>query len=289
MLPMDHAPPPSSAPARVGCVSYLNAKPLIHDLQARHPGSLLLHLDVPAKLLEGLESGDLSLALCPVVDFFRSRVPLQIWPVGGIACEGPTLTVRLFSRVPIEQITAVHADTDSHTSVALLRVLLDAVYGLRPKLIHFDTRSRTADGQPLDPARPPEAMLLIGDKVVTDGPPITVYPHQLDLGEAWHELTGRPFVFATWMAPKGIDLGPLPQLLATQRDENLGRIDELVETYAATHGWPADLAQQYLGSILRYRIGPAEIEAIREFARRAAALGVIDSPQLENLPLPTPT
>ena len=41
------------------------------------------------------------------------------------------------------------------------------------------------------------AMLLIGDKVVTREPRGMGF--QLDLGAAWKELTGLPFVFAVWM------------------------------------------------------------------------------------------
>ena len=51
-----------------------------------------------------------------------------------------------------------------------------------------------SDGLAHDTAR-----LLIGDKVVTDAPPTDRYPHQMDLGEAWKDLTGLPFVYAMWM------------------------------------------------------------------------------------------
>ncbi len=261
---------------RVGCVSYLNAKPLIHGLPA---DAVDLQLDVPSRLIGRLLNEEVDLALCSVVDHFHHPRRTRLVPVGGIACEGPTLTVRQFSRVPIERITHVHADTDSHTSVLLLRVLLHDLYGLTPELIHYDTRAHLAAGQPVDPTRPPEAMLLIGDKVVTHAPAATVYPYQLDLGAAWHDLTGKPFVFATWLArtadgKAGVET--LSKKLAAQLQVNLGRLDELVSTYAAPHGWPADLAADYLGRILRYTVGPRELEAIAYFRGRLVALGLVD-------------
>lgn len=274
-------PQPAQVPAsstrrpRVGCVSYLNAKPLVHGLD---DAAIELQLDVPSRLIDRLTSGEVDLALCSVVDHFRHNSPgrgIELVPVGGIACEGPTLTVRLFSRVPVEQITAVHADTDSHTSVALLRVLLHDMYRLTPKFIHYDARAQFATGQPLDPARPPQAMLLIGDKVVTDAPSATVYPYQLDLGGAWHDLTGRPFVFAVWMKRVGTELGDLPARLAAQLDTNLANLDAIVHTYAAAHGWPLDLAQDYLGRILRYRLGDPELQAIKHFEERLIDLGLV--------------
>jgi len=262
-------------PWRIGCVSYLNAKPLIHGLAAEE---IDLRLDVPSRLIGRLLDEEVDLALCSVVDHFHHPKQTRLVPVGGIACEGPTLTVRLFSRVPIDQLSTIYADTDSHTSVLLLRVLLHDLYGRSPELVHYNTRAHLAAGQPVEPTRPPEAMLLIGDKVVTNAPAATVYPYQLDLGAAWHDLTGKPFVFATWLARTAdgaTEIESLTKTLAQQLDANLGRLGEIVNTYAAAHGWPADLAADYLGRILRYRLGPRELDAIEFFRERLHALRLI--------------
>ncbi|MEL7088407.1 MAG: MqnA/MqnD/SBP family protein, partial [Planctomycetota bacterium] len=164
-------------------------------------------------------------------------------------------------------------------SVALLRVLLHDLYGLTPKLVHYDARQHLAEGRPIDPARPPEAMLLIGDKVVTDAPSATVYPYQLDLGGGWHDLYRRPFVFAVWMKRAGTDLGDLPAKLVSRLDRNLGQLNHVVQTYAADHGWPLDLATDYLGHILRYRLGNAELGAVDFFRQRLAELDLLGLPR----------
>jgi chorismate dehydratase len=264
--------PTAAAVRRIGCVSYLNAKPLIEGVESIP--NTRVKLDVPSRLLEDLQSGEVDIALCPVIDFFRSTTPLEIVPAGGIGCDGPTLTVRLFSRVPIKDISTIHADTDSHTSVALLRVLLRETYNMTPTLIDYHAREGVARHK-LAPS--PEAMLLIGDKVVTDSPTAIEYPHQLDLGEAWRELTGLPFVFAVWMTTEGAMLGDLPRRLDEQRLRNAARIEEIVDRHAAAHGWPRDLALQYLGRLLRYAIGPREREAVERFGALAAKCGVIDA------------
>ena len=72
--------PSPETPIRVGCVSYLNAKPLIHGLAETLPDTTL-HLDVPARLLSQLEAGGVDLALCPVIDLDRSAVPLEVVPL----------------------------------------------------------------------------------------------------------------------------------------------------------------------------------------------------------------
>ncbi len=186
---------PPSRVRRIGSVSYLNAKPLIHGLDS--DGDVDLELAVPAQLLEGLQSRRFDVALLPTIDYQRLS-DARIVPSGGIGCDGPTLTVRIFSRTPIDKMTTLACDVESHSSVALARILLAERYGITPRLV--DLPAEAADAP---------AMLLIGDKVVLDAPAGMDY--QLDLGAAWKELTRMPFVFAVWVARRGTDLGDLPE------------------------------------------------------------------------------
>ncbi len=248
----------------VAAVSFLNARPLIDGLE-REP-SLSVITDVPSRLLETLTSGRAQIALCPVIDFQTADAGLCIVPVGAIGSDGPTHTVRVFSRVPIREIERVHIDGDSHTSVALLEIVFDALTGRRPELTTLKAGVPDGDG-------PPESLLLIGDKVVRDEPGVSLYPYQLDLGEAWKRLSGLPFVFATWLARAGDDLGELPATLHRYRDRNMLRIPEIVSTHA--DGWPDGLATRYLEKILKYEIGPLELESIELFWGRCYALGLI--------------
>ena len=256
---------------RIGCVSFLNAKPLIDGLDGRRDP--LVKFDVPSGLLADLEAGHVDIALCPVIDLQRSAMPLEIIPAGGIGCDGPTLTVRIFSKVPTHQISEVYADTDSHTSVALMRVLLAELFNLKPTIIHYDARERVAEHRVVTD---PTTMLLIGDKVVTSAPSAEKYPFQTDLGEAWQKLTGMPFVFAVWMTRRDSHLGDLATLLDATRRFNETQIDSIVDRYAGRLGWPRELAVQYLGHWLKYGIGPRELAAIRLFFEKCRQHGVIE-------------
>lgn len=258
------SPPPR--PPVLGCVSFLNARPLIDGLDGRP--DLVVRYDVPSRLLDDLNGGEVDLALCPVVDYQLADAPLRIVPVGGIGCDGPTLTVRLFSRVPWDRVTELHADTDSHTSVILAQLVLRERFESRPTVVSLD---RTAA-----PGDLPDTVLLIGDKVVTNAPPSGVYEFELDLGEQWKAMTGRPFVFAIWMSRPGAALGNAPELLDAQRKINAHRIDAIVASCAADAGWPDALAAEYLGRLLRYETGPAELDAIAHFYRLAAEHGLLE-------------
>ena len=255
----------SSAEHTVAAVSFLNAQPLIDGLESDPTVSLTT--DVPSQLLEALLTAQARIALCPVIDFQVAESELCIVPVGAIGSDGPTHTVRVFSRLPIKDLDRVHTDSDSHTSVALLEVVLEAIHGRRPELAAL--KPDAPGGRTL-----PEAVLLIGDKVVRDEPDSGLYPYQLDLGEAWKQLTGLPFVFATWFARAGDDLGELPAKLRECRKRNSLRIPEIVSAHA--DGWPPDLAARYLGEILHYELGDRELEAIELFWSHCHALGIID-------------
>jgi chorismate dehydratase len=252
----------------VAAVSFLNARPLIDRLD-QEPG-VHLTTDVPSQLLETLTEDRASIALCPVIDFQLSPIELEIVPVGAIGCDGCTLTVRVFSRTPMEAVTCVHSDGDSHTSVALLSVVFDELFGRVPEI---RTLERTDVNGSADP---PETVLLIGDKVVRERPNRSRYPYQIDLGEAWRQTTGLPFVFACWMARADRDLGDLPQVLERHRQLNRTRTQEIVAGHAEVSGWPEELAARYLGEILRYELGPREIQAIELFWSKCQDLDLID-------------
>ncbi|MFT3786123.1 MAG: hypothetical protein QM770_08155 [Tepidisphaeraceae bacterium] len=181
-----------TAPLRLACVEFINTKPLIEGL--RNDPSLALSLHVPSALADELKSERADVALLPVIDY--QRLPgLRIVPGSCIGCDGPTLTVRLFAHEPFDRVRRVATDPDSHTSVALAHVLFAKRFQTNPEFI--DLRE----------ARPDDARLLIGDKVICEAP--AGFDHQLDLGQAWKELTGLPFVFATWCAHDGVNVGDL--------------------------------------------------------------------------------
>lgn len=275
-------------PIRIACVRYLNTAPLIHGLEKLDGCEVIP--TVPSRIAGMVQTGEADIGLASVIDAARSG--LALLPVGMIGCDGPTLTVRVFSSVPLDRIVELHADTDSHTSVVLCQLLLKRLFGVRPNLIDFDARERmelgglrtkveaAEDTQATDlDCAWPQTVLLIGDKVVTDAPPASRYPHQLDLGEAWKGLTGLPFVYAMWMcrADRATEQSIVgaAALLDRQRRHNRTRLDWIVSVAAAEHRWPAELAAKYLGSLLRYNVGVPERNAVELFLSMAATDGLI--------------
>lgn len=269
-------------PVRLVAVRYLNTAPLIEGLD-KLPRLELLPT-VPAKIAPMVTRGEADLGLCSVVDILREEHALAFVPVGQIGCDGPTLTVRLYSRVPFEQVMALAADTDSHTSVLLARLILLRRFGVSPRVADFDARERVVRGggegsRATDDDGWPQTLLLIGDKVITDAPPRERYPFQLDLGEAWHAWTGLPFVYAMWacrrdrMDDEGVRLAS--ELLDRQRRHNQQRLAWIIASRAPQARWPLAEATRYIAELLRYDVGERERAGIERFASELHAANLL--------------
>src|SRR6266516_4206815 len=107
---------------RIGAVSYFNSKPLIHELPKLAPRAELV-LDYPSRLADRMATGELDVALIPVIEYFRAG-SYSLVPNIAIASNGPVLSVTLFSRTPWQEIRRVSLDEGSRTSAALAQVLL---------------------------------------------------------------------------------------------------------------------------------------------------------------------
>ncbi len=241
---------------RLGAVSFLNARPLVEGLDA--DTGFDLTYDVPAALPALLDAGCVDAALVPVIDLARRGSAWESVSDACIGSDGETLTVRVYSRRPPEQISTLHVDGDSHTSVVLAQVLWNELYGTGLRI------------EALSPARQAqaEAILLIGDKVVTQHPP--GFEFEIDLGGAWRSLTGLPFVFALWCKPRALDPGDLPELLARARDRGVGRAPAIAADCAAAIGWPVETARKYLTEHLSYTLTPRHRQGLARFFELAA-------------------
>ncbi len=254
-------------PVRIGHVGYFNAWPLVEGLGKLAGASLVPA--APAELVGLLTNRAVDVALVSTADLVRTPQPLAVLGSGMIGSHGPILTVKLFSDEPIESIKTVHADTESHTSVALCRLLVAERSGTAPTVEPF-----RADGTDW-----PASVLMIGDKVITRPPPDDRYKYVYDLGEAWSSLAELPMVYAVWAClASRADEPWVPSacaILDRQRRHNATRLPMVAARHAADHGWPADLAQAYCTQHVRYDLDDAASAGLDEFLARCAQAGVL--------------
>ncbi|MCO6437005.1 MAG: menaquinone biosynthesis protein [Phycisphaerae bacterium] len=245
---------------RLGVVSYLNAKPLIAGLD--HDPAFDLRFEVPSKLPALLESAEVECALVPVIDILSAGSRWKIVSDACIGCDGETFTVRVFSRVPAEKVRILHVDGDSHTSVALARTIWRESYGYDPEIVPLESAAGDASR---------DAILLIGDKVVTSRP--VGYDLEIDLGSAWKSLTSLPFVFAAWAVDRDADVGDLAARLGEARDRGVRSAAMIAADFGPGMGWPVTLATRYLTQRLKFTLGPRQREGMARFRELLARHG----------------
>ncbi len=252
---------------RIGAVSYLNTKPLIHSLSARLGDQGVLSLDLPSRLAVDLKQGKLDVALIPSVEYFRNP-EYQIVSDAAIACRGPVWSVRLLSRVPAAQIKQLALDEGSRTSAAMLLTLLWEMHGLKPETIPLaiDQSPEQVDA---------DAVLLIGDRAMHPTP--GVYHEIWDLGDRWCRWTELPFVFAMWVARDGLDFDTdvLANMLQASRDDGLASLEQIASEESASHGLTKEDLHRYFAENLHFRLGPGERMGLESFRQRAAKLGLV--------------
>jgi len=256
---------------RIGAVSYLNTKPLIHTLADRLGDQGCLTLDLPSRLSQDLAAGRLDVALIPSVEFFRGN-GYQVISDAAIACRGPVWSVRLLSRVQVPEISRLALDEGSRTSAAMVRVLLWEMHRLRPETtpLEIDQSPEEVDA---------DAILLIGDRAMH--PAQGVYREIWDLGDRWCRWTELPFVFARWVARPGIewagklDFAALSSMLEASRDAGLHSLEDIAARESASHGLTKEDLHRYFAENLHFRLGPGERTGLETFRLRAAELGLI--------------
>jgi chorismate dehydratase len=203
---------------RVAAVSYLNTKPLLYGIK-HHPVFTDIELveEYPARIAQMLMDDEVDIGLIPVG--IIPRLPRSFINGGYcIGCDGPVVSVCIFSDVPMEEIEEVYLDYQSRTSVLLAQLLLKEYWKKDIPLLTATTEEYR------DRIQGTTAGLVIGDRAL-------VQKHHsrycYDLGDAWKRHTRLPFVFAAWISTK-----KLPDDFISSFDEanryGLQHLDEVI-------------------------------------------------------------
>ena len=247
-------------PLRLGVVSYLNAMPLVHGLD-RDPRFALVR-DVPSRVAEMLHAGEVDLGMIPSVEYAAGEY--AIVPGIAIGSRGPVRSVNLFHRRPLAGVRKVALDVSSRTSVALAKILLRERLGHDPEYVSM--------GPPV------EAMLGAADAALVIGDPALYFrgdAERVDLGEEWTARTGLPFVFAFWAGRLGVvDEAGIARLQQALR-AGQGAVAEIAAQYNGLGAGRGAENEAYLRRNIVFDLGESEQAGLREFYRRAHALGLI--------------
>jgi cyclic dehypoxanthinyl futalosine synthase len=244
---------------RVAAVSYLNARPLCDGLED-HP-RIALDLDVPAEIARRIAEDEADVALMPVAAA-ATLGELRIARGMAIGARGAVRSVIIVSDRPVDELTELSLDLSSRTSVVLARLLLRARRsGKEPRLVGGTPEQAVAA------VRGTHGALVIGD------PALAVsgrFPHVFDLGEAWLEHTGLPFVFAAWCGRAGALQEDDEQILRDAKDRGMAHRDVFADAHAKSSGLPAPFLRAYVRDAIRYDLGDEERAGLERFFAEAA-------------------
>ena len=253
-------------PLRVGSVPYLVGRPLDLGLE-QEPGIELVR-DIPARLVEGLRSGELDVALVSSIELFR-RPGYRFLPGLAVSGRGTVASVQVFLRKPLSELQTLALDPSSRTAATLVQVLLARRPEGAPRFVEVpagdDPREAGCDG-----------WLRIGDPALrelwVDEPPKFWNPSR-----EWTETTGLPFVFAPWIVAPGVDIEPHLAAFARSRLVGERALGELALRAADDWQLPRHLCTSYLAEECVYEPGPDMRAALRAFRDGAAPLGLCEA------------
>lgn len=241
-------------------VNYLNSKPFVHGLESPEWAPYFdVATENPAMCAQKFMEGKADIALVPV-GALPDLSEYEIVTDFCIGCDGEVRTVALFSNQPAKECTQLVLDNHSRSSVLLSRIILEEYMG-----IHLP--SKAADISAYVPQKG-DLMLMIGDKVFLYE---DQYRYHIDLGSAWKEWTGLPFVFAVWIAKKGVADEKIEQLNSALH-EGVGQMQEII---ARESHESLDLYYYYTHNI-KYNLDAPKKEAIALYLAKINALTTTD-------------
>ncbi|SCE67134.1 futalosine synthase [Micromonospora purpureochromogenes] len=260
---------------RVGHIQFLNCLPIYWGLM--RSGALLdvdLHKDSPDRLSAALVAGDLDIGPISQVEYLRNADELLLLPDLAVGSDGPVLSVNVVSTKPLTELDGgrVALGSTSRTGVLLAQLLLGERYGVRPDYFRCppDLTQMLLEA---------DAGVLIGDvalRALYEAPRRGL--EVTDLGQAWREWTGLPMVFAVWAVRRDFAAAhpgmvkEVHEAFLRSRDLCLAELDQVAESAARWEPFDAATLATYFRT-LDFSLGERQVAGLREFARRAAAIG----------------
>ena len=175
-----------------------------------------LIIDYPARIASALLNDEIDIGLVPVAIIPELK---EYYIIGDhcIGSESAVASVCLFSEVPLGEIKTVLLDFQSRTSVKLALILMKEFWKIDPVIKNGEADFRSE-------IKGTTAAVVIGDRALEQR---NISTYQYDLGFAWRQFTGLPFVFAAWISNKPLSVDFISKF-NNANDYSLQHISEIV-------------------------------------------------------------
>jgi chorismate dehydratase len=280
---------------RISIVEFLNTAPLVWGFtDGPLAGRYELSFTVPSLCAEALRAGDADIAIIPAIEY--QRIPnLVVLPDMAVAAKGEVRSILLLAKKPVQLAKRIALDTNSRSSVALVRLLCQSLWDISPEFVDAapDAEAMLADA---------DAALLIGDPALRvriqmdalsakqsagsgaecctgDGSELPVPSVDTlfiyDVAQQWREMTGKPCVLAIWAGRRDVVTPKVAADFLASRDYGLARIGDIAEGASLKLDLPPSALESYLRDSIDFSLDAENLAGLNLYFSECARIGLI--------------
>jgi chorismate dehydratase len=277
---------------RISIVEFLNTAPLVWGFtDGPLAGRYDLSFAVPSQCAEDLKAGRADVGIIPAIEYQR-MVNVVVLPGMAVAAKKEVRSILVVSKVPIEAARSFALDTNSRSSVGLVRLLCQRHWTIAPEFIDSPPDADEMLGRA-------DAALIIGDPALRlrlkvdelqakvpqgkDGccgteEEALVKGVQLlfvyDVAQQWREMTGHACVLAIWVARRGTVTPEIVADFQASREYGLARIGEIAEGAALKLDLPPRELERYLTDNIDFSLDEENLAGLNLYFDECARAGL---------------
>ena len=278
---------------RISIVEYLNTAPLVWGFtDGPLAGKYDLSFTVPSQCAEALRRGDVDVAIIPSIEYQRIDNIVALADM-AVAAKDEVRSILVVAKKPIELAKRVALDTSSRASQALVKILADGLWGIKPEFVD-------APPDPSEMLQSADAALIIGDPALRIAMKMEALAAKVASGEdcckgdpedmpvpgfettfvydvayQWREMTGKPCVLAIWAGRPEV---MTPEVIAdfkASKQFGISHLRDISEAAAIKLDMPPRELERYLSENIHFGLELEYLEGLRLYYDKAAALGLI--------------
>jgi chorismate dehydratase len=278
---------------RISIVEYLNTAPLVWGFtDGPLAGKYELSFTVPSQCAEALRRGDVDVAIIPSIEYQRIE-NIVVLPDMAVGAKDEVRSILVVAKKPIELAKRIALDTSSRASQALVKILADGLWGIKPEFVDAPPDAsemlQSADAALIigDPAlRIAMKMEALAAKVASGEDCCKGDPEDMpvpgfettfvyDVAYQWREMTGKPCVLAIWAGrPEVMTPAVVADFEASKRF-GVSHLRDICEAAAIKLDMPPRELERYLSENIHFGLEPEYLEGLGLYYEKAAALGLI--------------
>jgi predicted solute-binding protein len=278
---------------RISIVEFLNTAPLVWGFtDGPLTGRYDLSFAVPSQCAEDLKAGRADVGIIPAIEYQRMENGVAL-PGMAVAAKNEVRSILVISKVPIDLARTFALDTNSRSSVGLVRVLCQRHWNIAPEFID----SAPDADEMLSRA---DSALIIGDPALrlrlkvdelqakvpqgkdgccgTEDEPLVKGVQMLfvyDVAQQWREMTGHACVLAIWVARRGAVTPETVADFQASREYGLAHIGDIAEGAALKLDLPPSALERYLTENIDYSLDAENLAGLNLYYEECARAGLI--------------